>query len=121
MHSFSSFLQVLYDTTMLFTSIYIFCIITGYEDDIFKVISNLHVQESKFGRKIYKFGGKSFKKLSSWSSFFPCLFMTYVHALLLFQNRSKIYNCIVYYKLLLIFTIISRTTRSCSTNSVVIN
>ena len=29
----------------------------------FEVISNLHVQESKFGGKIYKFGGKSKKKL----------------------------------------------------------
>ena len=29
-----------------------------------KVISNLQVQESKFGGNIYKFGGKSFKKLS---------------------------------------------------------
>ena len=45
----------------------------GYEDDIFEVISNLHVQESKFGGKIYKFGGnlkKSWAPQSSWSSFF---------------------------------------------------
>ena len=33
-----------------------------YKDDIFEVISNLHVQGSKFGGKIYKFGGKSKKK-----------------------------------------------------------
>ena len=33
---------------------------TGYEDDIFETISNLHNQGSKFGRKFYKFGGKSF-------------------------------------------------------------
>ena len=30
-----------------------------------EVISNLHVLESKFGGKIYKFGGKSLKWLSS--------------------------------------------------------
>ena len=29
----------------------------NYEDDIFKVISYLHVQGSKFGGKIYKFIG----------------------------------------------------------------
>ena len=34
---------------------------TSYEDDLLKVISNLHVQESKFGTNIYKFGGKSNK------------------------------------------------------------
>ena len=33
---------------------------TGYEDDIFKVISNLQVQGYKFGGKFDKFGGKSF-------------------------------------------------------------
>ena len=59
---FSSFLQVLHDITMLFTY---FASFTGYEDDISKVVSSLHVQESKFGGKIYKFGGKSFKKLNS--------------------------------------------------------
>ena len=32
-------------------SIYIFASFKGYEDDIFEVISNLHVQESKFGEK----------------------------------------------------------------------
>ena len=35
-------------------SIYIFSSCKGYEDDIFKVISKLHVQESKIGAKIYK-------------------------------------------------------------------
>ncbi len=34
-----------------------FASFTDYEDDIFEVISNLHVQGSKFGGKIYKFGG----------------------------------------------------------------
>ena len=34
-----------------------FALFIGYEDDIFEVISNLHVQGSKFG---VKFGGKSF-------------------------------------------------------------
>ena len=42
-----------------------FASFTGYEDDIFEVISNLHVQKSKFEGKIYKFGGKSQKKLNS--------------------------------------------------------
>ena len=31
----------------------------------FLIISNLHVQESKFGKNIYKFGGKSKKNLNS--------------------------------------------------------
>ena len=43
----------------------IFASFTGYEYDIFKVISSLHMQRSKFGGKVYKFGGKSFKKLNS--------------------------------------------------------
>ena len=34
---------------------------TGYEDDIFEVISNLHVHGSKFVGKFDKFGGKSLK------------------------------------------------------------
>ena len=38
---------------------------TGYEDDILEVSSHFHVQESKFGGKIDKFGGKSFKKVNS--------------------------------------------------------
>ena len=36
---------------------------TGYEDEIFEVISYLHVQGSTIGRKIKQFGGK--KKLNS--------------------------------------------------------
>ena len=44
--------------------IYIFASFTCYENFIFEVISNFHFQESKFGRKIDKFGGKSFKKLN---------------------------------------------------------
>ena len=47
-----------------------FCIVfiyfasfTGYEYDILKVISNLHVQGSKFGGKFDKVGGKSFLKI----------------------------------------------------------
>ena len=35
---------------------YIVASFTGYEDDIFEVISDLHIQDSKFDRKIYKFG-----------------------------------------------------------------
>ena len=38
---------------------------TDYEDDICEDIYNLHVHGSKSGGKIYKFGGKSFKKLNS--------------------------------------------------------
>ena len=47
-------------------SIYKFCIFTDYEDEIFYVTSNLHIQGSKFGGKIKKkIEGKSFKKLNS--------------------------------------------------------
>ena len=46
-------------------SIYIFVSITGYEDDIFEVISNFQVQESKFGGKFYKLGGKEKNKINS--------------------------------------------------------
>ena len=42
-----------------------FASFTGYEDDIFEVFSNLHVQGSKFGGKFDKFGRKSLKKLNS--------------------------------------------------------
>ena len=46
---------------MYYHAIYIiftyFASFTGDEDEIFEVISDLHVQESKFGRKIYKFFG----------------------------------------------------------------
>ena len=42
-----------------------FASFTGYENDIFEVISNLHVQGFKFSGKFDKFGGKSFKKLNS--------------------------------------------------------
>ena len=54
-----------------------FASFTDYEDDIFEVISNRHVQGSKFGGKIYNFGRKSFLKSwtprSSWSLFVPGL------------------------------------------------
>ena len=42
-----------------------FASFTGYECDIFEVISYLLIQGSKFGEKIEKFGGKSFLKLNS--------------------------------------------------------
>ena len=42
-----------------------FASFASYEDDILENSSNLHVQESKFGKKNYMFGGKSFKKLNS--------------------------------------------------------
>ena len=38
---------------------------TAYEDDIFEVFSNLHVQGSKFGGKFDKFGAK-FDKLGDF-------------------------------------------------------
>ena len=42
-----------------------FASFTDYEGDISEIISNLHIQGSKFGGKIYKFAEKSFKKLNS--------------------------------------------------------
>ena len=53
-----------------------FASFTGYEDKILEVSSNLHIQESKFGGKIHKYGEKYFKSWtlwSSWSLFFPSL------------------------------------------------
>ena len=35
---------------------------TGYEDNVFQVISDLNVKRSKFDRKQGKFGGKSEEK-----------------------------------------------------------
>ena len=46
----------------IFLKITYFASFTNYEDDIFEVSSNLHVQGSKFGGKMNKFGGKSKKK-----------------------------------------------------------
>ena len=46
-----------YDIYILFTY---FASFTGYEDGVLEVISSLHIKESKYGRKIYKFCGKSF-------------------------------------------------------------
>ena len=42
-----------------------FASFTGYEDNIFKTISFLHVQGSKIGGKIVQFGKKSNKKIYS--------------------------------------------------------
>ena len=71
MHSFSSFWRVTHDITILFTY---FASFTDYENEIFEVISNLHVQGSKFGGEINKFGKNSNKKSwtprSLWSLFF---------------------------------------------------
>ena len=53
---------MLHDITVLFTY---FTSFTGYEDEIFEVISNLHVQGSKLGGNIDKFGGKSKNRLNS--------------------------------------------------------
>ena len=36
-----------------------FASFTGYEYEIFELISSLHIQESKFDGYIYKFSGKS--------------------------------------------------------------
>jgi hypothetical protein len=46
---------------------------TGYADDIFHVISNFHIQRSKFGRKSNKFEGYSKNNWTlqgSWGSLF---------------------------------------------------
>ena len=74
------FFFLLTGATWYYHAIYIvftyFASFTGYEEDILKVISNLQVKESKFGGKIYKFGGKSLKSWtprSLWSLFFPSL------------------------------------------------
>ena len=42
-----------------------FASFTGYEEYICEVISNFHVEGSKFGAKFDKFSGKSFKLLNS--------------------------------------------------------
>ena len=39
-----------------------FASFTGYKENIFEVISNLHVQRSKLARKFEKFGEKRKKK-----------------------------------------------------------
>ena len=65
---YAFFFFLLTGATWYYHAIYIvftyFASFTGYEDDIFEVISNLHVQESKFGGKFDKFGGKPLKKLN---------------------------------------------------------
>ena len=57
------FFFLLTGSTWYYHAIYIvfkcFASFTGYEGDIFEVISYLHVQGSKFGGKVDKFGGKS--------------------------------------------------------------
>ena len=62
-------MHLLIGTTWYYFAIYIvftyFASFTGYEDNIFKVSSYLHVQRCKFGGKIDKFGKKSFLKLNS--------------------------------------------------------
>ena len=63
------FFFLLTGATWYYHAIYIvftyFASFTGYEDDILEVISNLNVQRLKYGGKMEKFGGKSFKKLNS--------------------------------------------------------
>ena len=49
-----------------FNSIYIIWIISGYEDYIFQVISNVHVPRSKFAGKLDKISGKSEKFKTPW-------------------------------------------------------
>ena len=58
-----------------------FAYFTDYEDDMFEIISNLHVHGSKFGGKINRFGGKSFTNFNSTE------FMEFV-----FQSLSPIYK-----------------------------
>ena len=63
------FFFLLTGATWYYHAIYIvftyFASFTGYEDDIFEVISNLHVQGSKYGGKLYKLGENLFFKLNS--------------------------------------------------------
>ena len=60
------FVFILTGPTWYYTTIYLvityFASFTDYLDDIFEVISNLHVHGNKFGVKINKFGGKSILK-----------------------------------------------------------
>ena len=68
------FFYLLTGASWYYHTTYLVFTFTDYEDDIFEIISNLHVQGSKLGGKIIKFGGKSLKKnwtpRSSLSSFF---------------------------------------------------
>ena len=66
MHFFFLFLTVaIWYYHAIFIVLKYYASFTGYKDDIFEVIVNLHVQESKFYWNIYKFGGKSLKKFNS--------------------------------------------------------
>ena len=58
-----------------------FASFTSYEDDFLKVISNSHVQQSKFGTNIYKFGGKSNKNENA-AEFMEFFFFMSVHTTL---------------------------------------
>ena len=51
-----------------------FALFTDYEDDNFEIISNLHIQGSKFGEKINKFGGKSKNKIELLGVYGVCFF-----------------------------------------------
>ena len=66
-HAFFFFLLI--GATWYYHAIYIVftyvASFTGYENDTFEVISNLHAQVSKFGGQFEKFGGKSVKKFNS--------------------------------------------------------
>ena len=62
MHSFLFLLTGDNDITILY--IY-FASLTGYKDEIVKVIFYLHVQGSKIGGKMDQLGGKSKKMLNS--------------------------------------------------------
>ena len=72
------FFFLLTGATSYYHTIYLvftyFALFTDYEDDIFEVISNLHVQGSKFGGKINKFGGKSKKKVELHGVHGVCFF-----------------------------------------------
>ena len=77
-----------------------FASFTGYEYDFFEVISNLHIQGSKFGGKFDKFGGKfdkfggtSLKKLN-FAEFMEFVFsksenMTILQILAVNNNSDK--------------------------------
>ena len=90
-----SFFFLLTGATCYHHAIYIvltyFASFTGYGDDIFEGISNLHVQGSKFGGKLEKFGGKPLKKLNA-AEFMEFVFsqVSYVvYFLILYTILSK--------------------------------
>ena len=83
------FFLLLRGATWYYKAIYIiftyFASFIGFEEDILKVISNLHVQGAKFGRKKDIFGGQYLKNLNSAeyiavNHLDPCFLTTFVNS-----------------------------------------